>query len=444
MTMKIKTALKGGACLILRITALLVLSCGSPMGGGGGSGVTPATIQIAGPADLAKIGKNAAFPLDGSYTLTGDIAVNNWTPIGAVTAPFTGTFDGGGKTITITGSGGLFESTRGATIRNLTIEGVITMPVMGSGLAGSIAGLADKTTIVSCRSRAAVTLNSSAQSASAGGIAGYVRNSTVISDCETSGTITLNAPQDGRDLMVYAGGIAGYAGGSTISRCASRGNISAAGDYPYAGGLVGYNYSGARIKESFASGNVAANGGNLPYAGGVAGYNSVSSSKIENCYARGTVRAVSSSGAALAGGIAGANARSAVISTCYAAGEVSVQVALGGSFQGNGVPAAGNAGGIAGAQYVENPIIEKCAALNADLSGSGGTLNIKRIGSAGTDGSPAWTNNKSSVTGSYTDNADGGDGADCGDLAQNDYTAWGWDFTSVWKMGTAKPELKWQ
>lgn len=66
----------------------------------------PADIPIATLADIQKIGVDPAYPLDGSYLLSGDIdgtqADGTKTviaPIGSADAPFTGTFYGGGHTI---------------------------------------------------------------------------------------------------------------------------------------------------------------------------------------------------------------------------------------------------------------------------------------------------------------------------------------------------------
>ena len=60
-------------------------------------------IPIASASDLAKIGNDAAYPLNGHYVQTQDIAFTSsdyssaskgWMPIGSQTAPFTGVYDG--------------------------------------------------------------------------------------------------------------------------------------------------------------------------------------------------------------------------------------------------------------------------------------------------------------------------------------------------------------
>jgi hypothetical protein len=304
-----------------------------------------------------------------------------------------------------------------------------------------------------------------------------MKNYTTVRGCAASGKVALSSGMDA-GLMVYAGGVVGYSGtqtaGSGVSGCVITGSrwvgetstVSASGGYPYAGGVVGYNYTGARVARCSAAGTVTATGGNLPYAGGVAGYNSgyvegtAVVSLIEDCFSTATVKAVSSSKAALAGGIVGANAKRARVLRCYARGAVTAQVTgsgasdLGGSI---GVMVAANAGGIAGAQYVEqNPSIEQCAALNVSVTGAdsdaGAVWNVYRIAGAGAAGSDTglFVNNIAYMGMAVTNHAaneyktgDGKDGADAADEkpGQSVYEEMGWDFDSVWLMDGGYPVL---
>jgi hypothetical protein len=441
------------------------------------------SIEITGAEDIAKIGKTSAYPLNGVYTLTADIAVSDWTPIGTSAKPFKGTFDGGGKTITINSTkGGLFAFTSGATIKNLIVAGAITVTgASGTGVqVGGIAGNTELTTIENCASSVNIDATGHAHNSSAGGIAGFMKNYSTISTCTASGNVTLQTGES-IGLMVYAGGIAGYSGtglaGAGASGCFvtqssySGGTVSAQGGYPYAGGIVGYNYTGAGISECYSSGTVTATGSNLPYSGGIAGYNSgyvqntAIISVIENCYSTAEVTAESQSKSALAGGIAGANAKGAVISKCYATGAVTSKV-TGTSEAGNGGTLgpmlAASGGGIAGAQYYQEnnilPVIEKCAALNTALTGadatSGAAWNIYRIAGAGDGGYDVgvWrnniANNSMTVTNAGTPadkTANGKDGADTTTAtpAQTVYqTTLGWDFTTVWKWVSNYPALR--
>ncbi|MDR1315469.1 MAG: hypothetical protein LBK13_01240, partial [Spirochaetales bacterium] len=83
------------------ITALIALCAFWSCDSGGDDDTSPPSGFIGSAADLAKIG-TSGYPLDGSYELTADITLPaGWAPIGSGTAPFTGTFDGRGYSITI-------------------------------------------------------------------------------------------------------------------------------------------------------------------------------------------------------------------------------------------------------------------------------------------------------------------------------------------------------
>ncbi len=96
----------------------LALSLAISFGGVGTPGGTmevkgeTGVIPIASASDLAKIGKDAGYPMDGDYVLTADLDLSgagSWTPIGGACGPeyalvsgervFSGTFDGAGYVI---------------------------------------------------------------------------------------------------------------------------------------------------------------------------------------------------------------------------------------------------------------------------------------------------------------------------------------------------------
>jgi hypothetical protein len=458
----------------LALASLLLAAACEQAAGTGGS---PPDITLNSAAELAKIGTTADYPLDGKYSLGKSLDLAGWTPIG-IDKPFAGTFDGKGKTLAITGSGGLFASAEGATIRNLTVTGTISASGKGTVFAGGILGFGDNTSIISCVSTADIAVEGGNHNSSAGGIAGFMTNYSTITDCHAGGNISLNSGEKG-GLMLYAGGIAGYQGlagsssdgfsGCIIERCSfTGGSVTAEGGYPYAGGIVGYNYVGAILRESYAAGgSVFAKGQNLPYAGGVVGYNSQNTenpSLIENCYSDMTVHAEAASKQAQAGGISAANAVDARISKCYARGSVTATVIGDGS--GNtggsiGVAAAASAGGIAGAQYVDAPSIKNCVALNTRIegkdAGSGGEYKVSRIAGLGAPGdsdkNPVWEANianaalyRNGVPADPQPDPGGYDGETCGEKpGQSAYEALGWDFAAVWKMGgEGYPVLRWQ
>jgi hypothetical protein len=62
----------------------------------------PSVISVNSAEDLAKIGRDPAWPAAGSYKLAADITLENWVPVGADKAgAFTGNFDGDDKKITL-------------------------------------------------------------------------------------------------------------------------------------------------------------------------------------------------------------------------------------------------------------------------------------------------------------------------------------------------------
>ena len=143
------------------------------------------------------------------YILTKDIynaggTQEFHTPIGKTGAPFTGTFDG-----------------RGYTISGLNIEG----PKSGSedGNYG-LFGLIDGATIKNVKVSGTVTAACSVET-SIGGIAGKSLNSANITNCESMVNINVTAATDNK--ATYAAGILGFANGDVvIEGCINKGNIT--------------------------------------------------------------------------------------------------------------------------------------------------------------------------------------------------------------------------
>lgn len=441
----------------------------------------PVGTFVSSEEDLKKIDTSDAARKE-SYTLNQDITLDaSWEALCTADNPFRGTFNGAGHTITFTDAkGGLFAFTQNAVIGNVRITGTINA---GPGddkttIAGGIAGQATHTTIGGCSAENInITAAGHGYNSSAGGIAGTLLDRSAVIRCFADGTVTLNIT-GGTDIMSFAGGIAGYGGtggaegegssGCVIDMSKWNGTVTANGPYPYAGGICGYNYTGAKITRCASAGTVTATGGSLPYAGGIAGYNSRNArtgvtqrALIEDCYSTSAVSAVSSGKTALAGGIAGANAAGALISRCYATGEVSAAVSSpGGDAAGLGIPAAANAGGIAGAQYFTGADgikarIQNCAALNSGLTGtdtgSGAAFNLRRIAGAGTEDTHEWIENIANSAMSFSPNRaaenDAGkqDGANASARpVQSAFIALGWNFATVWKWDNDYPKLVWE
>ena len=195
----------------------------------------------------------AALVNDGEYNakavLTADIALTEpWTaPIGVITGEengtvgpgaYTGTFDGQGHKITGfdaesagPGHGGLFGDANGATIKNFSIEGKIS--VTGGHGAGVIA-YPTSSTIENVHSALVVEV-AAAGACHVGGVIGSSRGSNTISNCTFSGTMTIVSGST--DCFAA---IVGYIGGDNIKNCVNYGNITFSDATCAIGGIGGY------------------------------------------------------------------------------------------------------------------------------------------------------------------------------------------------------------
>jgi hypothetical protein len=122
--------------------------------------------SVASAVDLAKIGVDAEWPLSGRYVLADAIELEDWTPLGSPATPFTGSFDGGGKTITINSFDatalednqyiGIFAAVKGesehskARVKNLAIASTVSITALsttkGQGI-GLVSGYAEDAVI---------------------------------------------------------------------------------------------------------------------------------------------------------------------------------------------------------------------------------------------------------------------------------------------------------
>jgi hypothetical protein len=354
--------------------------------------------------------------------------------------------------------------------------GLSVTSAAASAYGGQLAGYGDGIYILKSNvSGGSVSVTGKGHNTSGGGLAGYVTNKSIVNSCSTNCAVSVKAIGTGSTpsalYMSYAGGLLGYQGNeSAVSQSHAFGAVTAESPYPYAGGLVGYNYGalggagGSSITQCYARGNVTANAltssvGGLPYAGGLAGYNSSSGSVIEDCYAEGDVAARTSIKYAWAGGIVGANANNAAVNRTYATGEVSIVAGAGAlpSPQPQ-VDEGALAGGIAGYNYfTDTTAITASFGLNtkvqAAASGSIILAAYRVVGRNGYSGGPAPvlkanSGNEDMIlvpAHTVTPSPTGLDGADCAEQpAQTDYEAAGWDFTYVWYYNsvTGYPTLR--
>ena len=208
--------------------------------------------------------------LDTDIDLTG----KNWTPIGTdYDTAYTGTFDGGGHTITgltVTTNdqyAGLFgylgKFGKFCTVKNVVMEGIQITCNHRLGSAGGVAGYSRAVTIENCSVSGSVS-----GTMRAGGVVGGL-NGGSITGCSSSATVkgTLNV-----------GGVAGETNsGATMAACYATGNVTIEIDpinNTLGGGLVGFNARGS-VLACYATGNVTSTGsstGNV-YIGGFLGGN---------------------------------------------------------------------------------------------------------------------------------------------------------------------------
>ncbi|MBQ2713501.1 MAG: hypothetical protein IJF22_00845, partial [Clostridia bacterium] len=275
--------------------------------------------QITSAADLNALSNyiNAAnlSYINASFIVTKDITVSSFRPIGgynkttSISYPFSGTFDGNNKTITITSI--VDESLdyvalighNAGTIKNVNVAGTIT----GTNYVGSVCGY-NAGTITNCHSTAVV----SGKGSYVGGIVG-VNNATldnahhvtgavngvnttfglavggVVGINLTNGLVTNVYNTGGVTAANYqwVGGVFGQNHG-TVYNVFNKGQVS--GAY-YVGGLIGQAGGGTLIT-GYNSGTVVATN---TYAGGVVGFNNGGTFRYAY-YASGQVRAGGTSG----------------------------------------------------------------------------------------------------------------------------------------------------
>ena len=235
-------------------------------------------------AELVNGGKtDINITLDKNIDLTG----KDWTPIGTdYDNSYTGTFDGGGHTITgltVTTNDqfvGLFGYlNRAGTVKNVVMEGVqITSNQIYGGSIGGVAGYSWGT-IENCSVSGSVS-----GTMYVGGVVGVQRDGS-ITGCSSSATVK---------GTIKVGGVAGQTiFGATLTACYATGNVTleiASQKNNFGGGVVGLN-GGSRVLACYATGNVTSTGsstGNV-HIGGLFGdsYTTVTACYWKNNQERG-------------------------------------------------------------------------------------------------------------------------------------------------------------
>ena len=232
---------------------------------GNGSYTVTSADGLMNVAELVNGGKtDINITLDKNIDLTG----KDWTPIGtSFDNSYTGTFDGGGHTITgltITTKDqfvGLFGYlNRAGTVKNVVMEGIQITSNHMFGNTGGVAGFSWGT-IENCSVSGSVS-----GTKCVGGVVGAQKAGS-ITGCSSSATVK---------GTVDVGGVAGEKWGS-MTACYATGNVTLEIDSPKnlsGGGLVGFN-GGSSVLACYATGNVTSMGsstGNV-HIGGFLGDN---------------------------------------------------------------------------------------------------------------------------------------------------------------------------
>ena len=322
------------------------------------------TLGKVGSGDVVGNGKYPWTP-ESHYKQTMDINLNtgaiyHWTPL----PEFKGVYDGNGKII-----------------NDLTTNTPISST--GCGLFASINGGTVKNLGLTN-----VNIEGSGSTNGTGGLAGEAFGEAVIQNCYVktlSGTGTIKANNS------YAGGIVGSGNVVTIEKCYFDGKVNGKN---YSGGIIGYARNTTTGK----------------------------STRIENCYSKGTVTSANN----CAGGIAGqlgnnsAGEVNSIIRYCYSQSTVSGQT---------------NSGGIAGTLgYAAGNIarVINCVALNTSITISAIPLG-RVVGANNSNGIVKCyaSSDMTAVGGAFTDKTPNGSGG--ADISSTEFNsaAWWQDVSAV-------------
>ena len=295
------------------------------------------TVYIREAADLQQIStwsqssklENVTFEMDYDVSLDGI----EWTPIGTVSYPFGGIFDGNNKTIInfnndSAGDGfALFNRATNASLKNIDISGQITVTTDSSPYSAGIVAMADGCTIENCKSN--VNITSAIEGSCIAGIAANLTGApSTISNCLNLGTMDISKKTS------KAGGIVAYVSINSnttfIRNVENMGGIKHSGTATTSinlGGIVGFadtNSGGVIVIENSGNkGTITSNAKNSNtsvgdsskvHAGGIIGFESYSKAdnKVLNCFNVGEI-----SGANINAAIVATGSTAATIEYCY-------------------------------------------------------------------------------------------------------------------------------
>lgn len=319
------------------------------------------------------------------FTFSAPVEANDWTPLFDESLPFTGSVEGNGLSVTISGAAdenglfGLFGMLSGS-VNDLVVHATLeSAPTAKTAFIGGIAAIAKDAQINGCAAHITVANNiafpgtvyiGAAAGASKGGLTvsgihldegstapdmtyrtdakamtadanayiggitggsyGEIMNGGSVSSAPAVVSAAINA-----DGNVYAGGLIGNSHGFTVTECYAGANLTVTGYTVHVGGLAGRSNTGLFSRSSCVGGSVAAKitaTGTNVYAGGLVGHNGAA---IDNCRADIAISA-SATSELLAGGVAGIT-DDHDIDSCYITGSITAT----GSGESSAVYAAG-------------------------------------------------------------------------------------------------------
>jgi len=321
-----------------------------------------------------------------------------WIPIGNDNTPFSGSYNGQGYSISnlyidrTTENIGLFGWVDSGVFTDIKIlDCTITGDLSVGGLAGYVTG----SEISGCSSTGSLS-----GFADVGGLIGFVKENTSVTDCFSDATV---------DCEGESGGFIGIASdfGNVITNCYSTGDVTG-GDY--LGGFIGSMDNASEITKCYSTGNVVGENS----VGGFIGYNDggMISKSYSNCTIAGTTGV---------GGFVGFTSGS--ISDCFSIGDVSR---------------------ISGSDEIFGGFCGE-ANSNAETTNSYCVVNVYYIASTSPSNKGFMGHNAISVFSSnffdkessnQTSDAEGtATGKTTSEMkTQSTFTAAGWDFTNTWKI----------
>ena len=295
------------------------------------------TVYIREATDLQQIStwsqsstlENVTFEMDYDVSLDGI----EWIPIGNVSNPFGGSFDGNNKSIInfnndSAGDGfALFNRATNASLKNIDISGQITVTTDSSPYSAGIVAMADGCIIENCKSN--VNITSAIEGSCIAGIAANLTGSpSTISNCLNLGTMDISKKNS------KAGGIVALVSINSnttfIRNVENKGGIKHSGTATTSinlGGVVGFadtNSGGVIVIENSGNkgtitskaknSNASVGDSSKVHAGGIIGFESYSKAdnKVLNCFNVGEI-----SGANINAAIVATGSTAATIEYCY-------------------------------------------------------------------------------------------------------------------------------